>query len=80
MADTKKVTVTLTVDQVAQIQAMTRSGRAASVSGFVQHAVELALADEGGWAVALSEMLAASGGDLTDAEREWADGILRREP
>lgn len=79
MANTRKVTVTLTLDQVAQIQAMVEAGRAETVSGFVQRAVGMALADDAGWAETLAEMLATSGGPMTDSEREWADGILRRD-
>lgn len=40
---TAKVTVTLDVDQVARIRALVARGSASSVSGFVQHAVGLAL-------------------------------------
>lgn len=80
MANTRKVTVTLTLDQVAQIKTLVGAGRAETMSGFVQHAVDLALSDDAAWAETLSEMLAASGGPMTDSEREWADGILRRDP
>lgn len=76
MANTRKVTVTLTLDQVAQIQALVEAGRADTMSGFVQRAVEMSLADDAGWAETIAEALAATGGDLTQAEREWADKVL----
>lgn len=76
MAKTQKVTVTLPVEQVEQVRRLIDSGRAASVSGFVQHAVGVALDDEAGWGAMLAEALAATGGDLTDDERAWADKVL----
>jgi hypothetical protein len=47
------------------------------VSGFVQHAVAVALDDVAGWGAMLAEALRETGGALTDDERAWADGILR---
>lgn len=73
---TKKITVTLPEEQVAEIQALTNAGVAASVSGFVQHAVAVALDDVSGWAAMLELALDESGGPLTDDERTWADSIL----
>lgn len=46
MAQTKRITVTSTEDQLTQIDALTESGVTPSLSGFVRRAVELALADE----------------------------------
>jgi Arc/MetJ-type ribon-helix-helix transcriptional regulator len=42
---TVKITVTLESDQVDSIRELVAAGRAASVSGFVQHAVRTALFD-----------------------------------
>jgi Arc/MetJ-type ribon-helix-helix transcriptional regulator len=72
----KKVTVTLGADQVAKIKQLVDSGEATSVSGFVQHAVEVSLQDVAGWGAMLAKALQQSGGPLTGAERAWADGIL----
>ena len=41
MANTEKVTVTLPVGMVEAIRGLVADGKAASVSGFVQHAVEV---------------------------------------
>ncbi len=76
MAQTRKVTVTLGVEQVDEIQRLVRRGAAPSVSGFVQHAVGIALSDEAGWGAMLADALATTGGELTAAERDWADEVL----
>jgi Arc/MetJ-type ribon-helix-helix transcriptional regulator len=73
---TKKVTVTLDEAQLDAVKRLVADGGAASVSGFVQHAVGVALDDVAGWGVMLSEALAASGGPLTGEERAWADEVL----
>ncbi len=73
---TKKVTVTLDEGQLARIRALVAAGSAPSVSGFVQHAVGLALDDVAGWGALLAEALRETGGALSDEERAWADGIL----
>lgn len=80
---TLKVTVTLDDIQVEQIRRLVDSGTAPSVSGFVQHAVAVALDDIAGWGALLAEALRATGGPLTDEERAWADNLLepsRRQP
>jgi hypothetical protein len=51
-------------------------GRAPSVSGFVQHAVAVALDDVAGWGAMLAEALRQTGGALSDEERAWADDVL----
>jgi Arc/MetJ-type ribon-helix-helix transcriptional regulator len=73
---TKKVTVTLDETQLDRIRGLVDSGTAPSVSGFVQHAVGVALDDVTGWGALLAEALRATGGALSDEERAWADDIL----
>jgi len=73
---TQKVTVTLPEEQVLAIRRLVLAGKAASVSGFVQHAVAVGLKDVAGWGAILAEALAQTGGDLTADERQWADRIL----
>lgn len=72
----KKVTVTLDEMQLDRIRALVAAGTAASVSGFVQHAVSVALDDVAGWGALLAEALRETGGALSDSERAWADGVL----
>lgn len=76
---TKKVTVTLDESQLQRIRALVDAGSAPSVSGFVQHAVSVALDDVAGWGALLAEALRQTGGALSDQERAWADAILGTE-
>lgn len=76
MAGTRKVTVTLPTETVDRVRRLVASGQAPSVSGFVQHAVGVALDDVAGWDSALRAALADTGGELSTHERAWADGIL----
>lgn len=73
---TRKVTVTLEEGQVDRIRALVGSGSAPSVSGFVQHAVGVALDDVAGWGAMLADALGATGGGLSATERRWADEAL----
>jgi len=73
---TRKVTVTLDEAQLEQVRSLVRAGSAASVSGFVQHAVGVALDDVAGWGAMLAEALRQTGGAVSDEERAWADDVL----
>jgi Arc/MetJ-type ribon-helix-helix transcriptional regulator len=73
---TKKVTITLDEAQLNQIRSLVTAQTAPSVSGFVQHAVAVALDDVAGWGAMLAEALRDTGGPLTDDERTWADDLL----
>ena len=72
----KKVTITLDEGDLDRVRALVSAGKASSVSGFVQHAVAVALGDVAGWGALLAEALEATGGPLSDQERAWADEIL----
>lgn len=76
MADTQKVTITLPVKAVDSVRRLVEAGQAPSISGFVGHAVGVALDDVAGWGSALSQALASTGGELSAEERAWADGVL----
>lgn len=73
---TKKITITLDDEQVRQVRYLVDAGRAASVSGFVQHAVSVALDDVAGWGAMLAQALEESGGPMSAEERAWADAAL----
>jgi Arc/MetJ-type ribon-helix-helix transcriptional regulator len=77
---TKKLTITLDEEQLDAVRRLVASGAADTVSGFVQHAVSLALNDVAGWGVLLGEALKQTGGPLTKKERAWADSILNARP
>ena len=76
----KKVTITLDGDQLEAVRRLVESGAAESVSGFIQHAVGIALNDVSGWGALLAQALEQTGGPLTKKERAWADGILKARP
>jgi Arc/MetJ-type ribon-helix-helix transcriptional regulator len=71
-----KITITLQNEQVEEIRALVAAGEAASVSGFVQHAVRIALHDTAGWRELLGQAILETGGPLMKKEREWADSLL----
>jgi Arc/MetJ-type ribon-helix-helix transcriptional regulator len=73
---TKKVTITIDEDQVERIRALVEAGTASSVSGFIQHAVRVALDDVAGWGAMLADALTDTGGELSRQERRWADEVL----
>lgn len=73
---TVKLTITLSAEQLSEIRALVAAGQSGSVSGFVQHAVAVALHDAAGWREMLDGALRKTGGPLTKKEREWADSIL----
>jgi hypothetical protein len=73
---TKKITITLDEAQLDQIRSLVRAQTAPSVSGFVQHAVAIALDDVAGWGAMLAEALRQTGGALSADERAWADDVM----
>ena len=73
---TRKVTITLDEDQVGRIRALVEAGIASSMSGFVQHAVGVALDDVAGWGAMLADALTDTGGELSRQEKRWADEVL----
>lgn len=73
---THKITITLPDDQLKEIRELVSAGQASSVSGFVQHAVGIALQDAEGWRDLLNQAMAQTGGPLTQKERAWADALL----
>lgn len=76
---TTKITVTLPNGQLEAIRALVGAGQSASISGFVKHAIDVALFDAAGWREMLNEALRQTGGPLTEAERAWADKVLSPE-
>jgi Arc/MetJ-type ribon-helix-helix transcriptional regulator len=73
---TTKITITLDEGRVKEIRELVAAGQAESVSGFVKHAVNVALSDAAGWKEMLEEALQQTGGPLTKKERAWADAVL----
>jgi Arc/MetJ-type ribon-helix-helix transcriptional regulator len=77
---TSKITVTLPDEQIQEIRELIAAGQAKSVSGFVKHAVGIALFDAAGWREMLREALQQTGGPMTQKERTWANDILSPKP
>lgn len=77
---TTKVSITLDDDQLNEVRRLIAAGNASSVSGFVKHAVAIALHDAAGWHETLEAALEQTGGPLTKKERRWADARLARRP
>ncbi len=73
---TKKLTITLDEEQFQQIRNLVNAQRSPSVSGFVQHAVSVALDDIAGWGAMLAQALEESGGPMSAEEKVWADAAL----
>lgn len=73
---TTKVTITLDDAQLDEIRRLVAAGRASTLSGFVKHAVGIALHDAAGWQEMLDESLRDTGGPPTARERAWADEQL----
>ena len=77
---TTKLTITLDDNQLDDVRRLVAARRASSVSGFVRHAVGVALHDAAGWQHMLDGALQETGGPLTTKERAWADTLLSRQP
>lgn len=73
---TTKVTITLEDEKLEAVRRLVSAGKASSISGFIQHAVDIALSDVAGWQRLLSEALDRTGGSPTSREIAWADRIL----
>jgi hypothetical protein len=71
-----KLTIILGKERIKRIRAIVGSEEAARVSGFVEHAIGLALNDAADWKELLEEALAQTGGALTKKECAWADSLL----
>jgi Arc/MetJ-type ribon-helix-helix transcriptional regulator len=77
---TIKLTITLDEEQLEEVRKLVAAGKARSISGFVKHAVGVALHDAAGWREMLDGALLQTGGPLTNKERAWADGALSAGP
>ena len=72
---TKKITVTLDEDAVAQIKQLVERGDSPSVSAFVQRAVQSQFDADAIWDATLDQLLEETGGPITDEERAEIDRL-----
>lgn len=75
----REVRVTLDEAELKQIRSLVHASAAPSVSGFIRHAVAIAVDDLAEWDATLAEALRQTGGPLSDRERAWADDLLGTE-
>ena len=73
---TTKITITLPDRQLEEIRKRVAARESASVSGFIQHAVQKSLENAAEFRAMVDEALNATGGPLTAKERAWARKML----
>jgi Arc/MetJ-type ribon-helix-helix transcriptional regulator len=73
---TTKVTITLPDRQLDEIRRRVSARESASVSGFIQQAVQKSLENAAEFRAMVEESLKATGGPLTPKERAWARSML----
>ena len=73
---TVKITITLPDAQIEEIRRRVADHESASVSGFVQRAVQPTLLNSSEFSAMIDQGLAETGGPLTPKERAWAQKIL----
>lgn len=71
-----KITITLPDKQIEEIRKRVAVHESASVSGFVQRAVQRALLNSPEFSAMVDQGLIETGGPLTPKERAWATKIL----
>lgn len=73
---TTKITITVPDRQLAEIRKRVAAHGSASVSGFIQEAVQKSLDNAAEFRAMVDEALQATGGPLTAKERSWAKRML----
>jgi Arc/MetJ-type ribon-helix-helix transcriptional regulator len=74
---TTKITITVPDAQLTEIRKRVAAREAASVSGFIQRAVQKSLDNEIEFRAMIDAGLRATGGPLSAKERAWAEEMLR---
>ncbi|MBL8228842.1 MAG: hypothetical protein JNL98_10210 [Bryobacterales bacterium] len=73
---TVKITITLQQEQIEEIRRRVSIHESASVSGFIQRAVQRTLLNSSEFSAMVDQGLMESGGPLTPKERAWAKKAL----
>lgn len=71
-----KTTITIDADVLEQVRASVASGAATSISAYIEHAVRGQLAAETEFDAVVEDILAATGGPATTAEKAAAESLL----
>jgi Arc/MetJ-type ribon-helix-helix transcriptional regulator len=73
---TMKVTITLSERQLQEVRRRLAADECASISGFIQDAVQKSLDNAAEFRGMVEQGLKESGGPLTSKERQWARRML----
>ena len=73
---TTKITITLPDTQLDEVRQRVASHQAASISGFIQQAVQKSLRNAVEFREMVDQVLAETGGPVTPKEREWARKMI----
>lgn len=73
---TVKITITLPDSQIEEIRRRVTKRESASVSGFIQQAVQRSLRNTAEFSAMVDQGLLETGGPLTPEERAWAKKML----
>lgn len=71
-----KTTITIDADVLDQVRGLVANGAATSISAYIEHAVRGQLAAETEFDAVIEEILAATGGPPTAAEKSAAEALL----
>ncbi len=71
-----KLAITLSSELARRVRDEVAAGRATSVSAWIEHAISCQLAAEADFDSLVDDVLASTGGPITDAEREHAWKLL----
>ena len=73
---TTKITVTLPDTQLEEIRQRVATNKAASISGYIQRAVQKSLENEAEFLASVEQVLMETGGPITPKERAWARRMI----
>lgn len=73
---TTKITITLPDRQLEEIRKRVAAQQSASVSGFIQQAVQKSIENAAEFRAMVDQALSETGGPLTPKERAWAKRML----
>lgn len=73
---TQKVTITIDQELLDHVRRLVKDGEASSLSAYIRDAIRKTIENEAAYRRMLDDMLAETGGPLTDEERAWAEEFL----
>jgi hypothetical protein len=79
MTPKAKIAISIRQDLLDEVLAGVERGASASVSAFIEQAIEHQLGARAEFLQMMDDALAETGGPMTDEEIAWADRVLRGE-